>query len=376
MTDSVRDLLIGYLLGALEPAEHEAVETHLAKDPELRRALAVLRKALEPLDAARQDFPPPAGLAARTNQYIAAEAARPRKQASSKSFAGMTPEVDPPSWASRFRWQDLVTAAGFILAAVLLLFPAIQNSREQARLLACQDNLRELGGALGQYSQRNGGFFPRVPAQGNLAAAGIYAPTLLKEGFLSDPRHVVCPASPLADNRQFRVPSFAEIQSTGIPKQRQVLLRRNMGGSYGYNLGYVKDGKLQGTKNLGRTHFAVMADAPHSGPDGPRSLNHGGKGQNVLFEDGHVAFRTTSKVKGETVDDIYLNDDGQIAAGKHENDAVLGASTARPVIRLRIHFRRVPRSAIPATEIETKSKKEANQAKPDPPAETFQLPTE
>ena len=29
----MRDHLIGYLLGALEPDEHEAVEAHLGRDP-------------------------------------------------------------------------------------------------------------------------------------------------------------------------------------------------------------------------------------------------------------------------------------------------------------------------------------------------------
>jgi hypothetical protein len=33
----------------------------------------------------------------------------------------MLRELGPLSWTSRFRWQDLVIAAGFILAAVLLL---------------------------------------------------------------------------------------------------------------------------------------------------------------------------------------------------------------------------------------------------------------
>jgi hypothetical protein len=51
----------------------------LAKDPELRRAFAVLRRAIEPLDAVRQKYFPPPGLAARTCQFVASETMEPRK---------------------------------------------------------------------------------------------------------------------------------------------------------------------------------------------------------------------------------------------------------------------------------------------------------
>ena len=62
-----------------------------------------------------------------------------------------------------------------------------------------------------------------------------------------------------------------------------------MGGSYGYCIGYVDQGVYQPTRNLGRPGFAIMADAPCEDRPGRQSDNHGGRGQNVLFEDGHVA---------------------------------------------------------------------------------------
>ena len=42
----------------------------------------------------------------------------------------------------------MVMAATVLVAAGLLIFPAVQNSRFHAHVAACQDNLRELGGAL------------------------------------------------------------------------------------------------------------------------------------------------------------------------------------------------------------------------------------
>jgi hypothetical protein len=60
------------------------------------------------------------------------------------------------------------------------------------------------------------------------------------------------------------------------------------------------------------------------------SLNHGRKGQNVLFEDGHVEFLQGCNAEG-CPDNIFLNDRGQPTAGVHANDAVIGPSHAHPL---------------------------------------------
>jgi hypothetical protein len=79
---------------------------------------------------------------------------------------------------------------------------------------------------------------------------------------------------------------------------------------------------------LQRVRFAIVADAPTlTAPY--QSLNHGGCGQNVLFEDQHVQYLTTCRAHG-CRDDIYTNDDGIVGPGKHLHDSVLGRSHARP----------------------------------------------
>ena len=125
----------------------------------------------------------------------------------------MHPIELPAAAEGRFHWQDLVMAAGIVVAASLLLFPAIHGSRVQARLLACQGNLRELGTALTNYSEYHGGVFPKVPTEGNLAAASAYAPILVADKLLPEDRLVLCPGSPLADLGSFYVPSLDEIEA-------------------------------------------------------------------------------------------------------------------------------------------------------------------
>ena len=73
----------------------------------------------------------------------------------------------------------------------------------------------------------------------------------------------------------------------------------------------------------------LMADCPPANPQCGNSPNHAGKGQNVLFMDGHVEFCTERNV-GVRGDDIFLNKAAQVAAGLDWTDSVLGRSSATP----------------------------------------------
>jgi hypothetical protein len=194
---------------------------------------------------------------------------------------------------------------------------------------ACQDNLRQVGQALTEYSHKNHDVFPVVPAQGNLAAAGVYAPILAEDGFLTEPGMVLCPDSEQAQQSNFRLPSLDELRSA--VGQELSRIQQKMGGSYGYSLGYFEHGVYQPTRNLNRDYFAIMADAPSQDRPDHQSANHGGLGQNVLFEDLHIEFCSTSR-PGNGSDDIYANDNQEVAPGLHRDDAVIAASGTAPVV--------------------------------------------
>ena len=324
MTETPREQLLGYLLGALENDEQNEIETIISKDTQLQRETAILNRALSPLDACRCEFAPPSGLARRTCEFVEEQIRL------EEHISVMRPVDAPPCRSSRVRWQDSIMAVGIMVAACGLLFPAILDSREQARLMCCQNNLREIGTSLASYSENHNGYFPEVPHKGKLAAAGIYAPRLIKDGYLPNVHQVVCPGSSLADEKQFSIPSIDELLSTSDP-DRLAEMHRRMGGSYGYSLGHLQDGEYQHTKNLYRPSFAVMADSPSQACPSHQSCNHGGKGQNVLFEDGHVEFLPTTRPLG-LPDDVFTNDDGLVAAGVHPNDSVIGSSHARPIL--------------------------------------------
>src|SRR5689334_1011042 len=64
------DLLLGYALNALDPADRRSVEARLCDDPVARRRLELLRRSLAPLAADRDNPEPPPGLVARTLERI------------------------------------------------------------------------------------------------------------------------------------------------------------------------------------------------------------------------------------------------------------------------------------------------------------------
>ena len=324
----MREQLLGYLIGALDEVEHGEVETCLKKDRRYQHELELLHESLEPLRAGEADLAPPAGLAARTCQAVAAHRAAQATAPNVVPNSSLEPLAAPQQWS----FADMAVAAGIFLAAGMLLLPAIQQSRVIAQRTDCQNNLREIGRALEKFSETRNGLFPAIPAEGNQAVAGIFSLRLLEGGFLNSSEPLFCGSQSQqrgAEGKdQFRIPSSEELdQANG---EQLVRLQRMLGGSYGYSLGHAVNGRYRPVRNRGRANFALVADAPCNELDGFRSSNHGGCGQNVLFEDGHVDYMKNCARAGCS-DHIFLNDADVMAAGLHPDDAVIGHSWSQPL---------------------------------------------
>jgi hypothetical protein len=312
----MREHLLGFLIRALEDGECSEIESCIQKDPQLQQDAQRLHAHLEPLRCDADHHPAPNGLAARTCSMVVQRA----------SQTEVAPA--PPGWSFRsWRMIDVVVAAGALAACAALFLPGLLQSTAASQLTRCQENLRELHSALSRYAARHGGYFPEIGSSGGEAVAGIYAVRLVTAGDLIEHERFVCPASSLAGlAHAFRAPTLQELRAaTG---QRLLEMQSRMGGSYGYTLGYVDNGRYRPTKYLGRERFAILADA--FDPSVNQSCNHGGCGQNALFENGRILYVTSCDADG-TCDDIFRNDRGTIAAGLHVDDAVIASSAASPL---------------------------------------------
>jgi hypothetical protein len=315
MTD---DVLADYVLNQLDPADRAAVESHLAARPDDLVRVARLRAALKPLDADRDGFDPPPGLAiatiARTAEYVVAHAfARPvaDKTIESPMPSRKAPaELDPvyPGWG--WRRFDLLVAASVAFLAFGLVIAGIGKLRHEREVLACQNRLRELHASLVGYADTHGGRYPQV-GTAQVPTAGAFVPELNRAGQYPD----VTAACPVA------VP-----EPLDDPDRDPDVVRVG----YTYTLGYVGPQGVIGVRRndspIGTADWVpVSADLP---PTQTAAGPHG-RGQNVLYAGGSVRYSTTTAA-GWNGDDIYINDAGLRRAGLHAYDACLGSPRDYP----------------------------------------------
>jgi prepilin-type processing-associated H-X9-DG protein len=331
--------LVGYLLNALDPETCRRVEVQLRANPEARRRLALLRQALEPLSADSEEEPPP-GLGVRTLAHIARHQRRlaktvatpPARPVLNLPPAPRSSSLEGGTGRGRWRRADVLIAAALLLAVLSLVAAALPRMWNEYRIYACQNNLRLFHQALAAYSEQHHHAFPKVEEEPPLNVAGIFVPILRDSGTLPANVSLTCPGSDQGPPPSLTVEQLAELRRTR-PETFQALAHQ-LAGCYAYPLGYLSAEALCGLTSDDDARLPIVADAP---PDFSNyrdalgnSLNHGGRGQNVLFIDGHAEFLTVRTV-GVGGDDIYLNQDGLVAAGRDRFDSVLGASWATPL---------------------------------------------
>lgn len=435
------ELILGYLLEALDEHESHEITERLHKDEDFRRKYNKLTAAYSPAMAARdeewENLEPPRGLTERTIDFIVKNAPRASKTAefeqhvpvsaaltqvhqavsasslinaglesqntySSGGFepelpleapaeagvspqmsetvtgrlretrvsnknalspASLMPEAEKPQpemsspaaspgmseqpesgRRSRFRVWDMAIAVCILGVVSFMLIQAVTLTREQTRIESCRGNMMLLGRAMQQYSALHGGFFPGVHQVENRdhQMAGIYGPLLLEKEFIS-PKCLFCPSA--SHGNVPAVPRYSQLAGAGGGESSAGHVRR-LGGDYAYNIGYTENGEYRPVKNLGRSHYVLLADAPlkteacRNACDvelPPReSMAHGKHGMNVLYEDGHVALLARPEITRAdgSVDMLFRNDAGEMAPGVGPEDVVLGASELRvPVVR-------------------------------------------
>jgi hypothetical protein len=328
----MRELLISYLLGELDADERRDLEAQLKESPELRSELAQLRSCF----AANQDedlFAPdaPTGLAARTaGRVVGGE--EPSESAILRREAALSQAGDPPSGILGWSLADLTVAGGVMLAVSMLLFPALRNSRDGTRQVACQNNLRQVGTLIALYAQDHGQLIPGVAPNQH---AGVFALQLIRGGYVSADelaKLLVCPGAPLADKIRagtfaIVLPSAIEIQ-TMSPQQRDRVSAK-ASPFFAYALPYRFDGKYYRIRNQRGSMAPVLADALGNDEMTSLSPNHGGRFVQVQCADGRLRVLRTMNLPGVD-DDLFHNNRGKVAAGLAPTDTVLGSSEVVP----------------------------------------------
>jgi anti-sigma factor RsiW len=333
--------LLGYLLGALEPHEMRRVARLIQEDPAIRAELAEIERALAALEGMAEPNvePVPADLVSRTLAGIPPLPKPGTIDATLDSLVPMHPgiEVAGPHHSS---WLDWIGGAAAMAAILGLLIPALAEGRMEARKVACQAHLRQLGTAITQFVNRDPQHrLPAVAESGPEAFAGMYAVRLSDAGLLTDAAVRWCPTMQVPQPSSItltpigKVESVAELHRATVDRLREI--QQYAGGHYAYTLGVVDRNRLRPPRFESRSSFAIMSDAPPVGffdrDDLQRLMSHGGRGINVLFEDGRVQFMMTRSLN-TLPDHPLLNHHGRAEAGVNIDDASLAPSWVAPFI--------------------------------------------
>jgi hypothetical protein len=314
--------LIGYLRNTLDPATRRSVEAYLRTHPDAEARVHHLRQTLGPWDEDSEAFAPPADLVRKTLARVAEHRCRPLPPAP-RPATSQVGTLGP----RRYHRADVAVAAGVLFLVGTLTFTWVAGSRARAQEVACQNQMRQVWEALEQYSaKQNHGEFPRVESDGPRSVAGAFVPILQDAGFLSPDVTLVCSSN---GERAGPRPSLRELEAMYRDQpDLYTSVARTLAGTYAYTLGYGDNGALVGLRRDSGDFLPLLADAPPLSGVG-LSLNHGGRGQNVLYIGGNVRW-CTARTVGVNCDDIYLNQDGKLRTGRNWGDTVLAPSGATP----------------------------------------------
>jgi prepilin-type N-terminal cleavage/methylation domain-containing protein/prepilin-type processing-associated H-X9-DG protein len=172
-----------------------------------------------------------------------------------------------------------------VLAGILL--PVLSQARESARRTQCMSNIKQIGMGLIMYANENDGAFPSDTAYSG-ASPAMRGLNLLYDTYVSDNKFFNCPSDTWvtsAKNAQMSPSTSGGIEAFASNQC-----------SYGYDRSHT---------HADDADVALLADRPSTG-NGTANLdrnspNHGGtynsggndtagRGQNVVYVDGHVEF--------------------------------------------------------------------------------------
>jgi hypothetical protein len=311
--------LVGYAIGGLDAEEAQAVAEQLEHDPALAERLARYREVIDSLASLRDpnDWTTPTDLHTRTIARLASVLTdqeplpRYKPKLTPAALAKMV-QVDqanpvPASRTTIWRRVDVVLAVCAVALFVALGLAALGELHRKYQVMQCQNNLRQLFLALTDYAIRTDERFPQIPADPPDNRASVFVQLLLERGSLLSTAITVCPA-----------------EASAVP--------------FAYSLGYRdQDGHLRALRRSqldqpsGYDLLPLAADYPSQCLASATLVLHTAHGTsgNVLFVGGQVRLCRHANV-GLNNDDIYRNLAGQVRAGLHWADTVLGRGDDSP----------------------------------------------
>jgi len=318
-----RELIFDYCMGLSGPSEAARAEALIAQDAHAAELQATIQTALAPLSYLPAEYCPP-DLADRTLGRLRQQSGR------GAGRSGRSPTV------LRLGWPNLSNAAGVLVTAacIVLIVSVLARSfgvvRQRYYQQRCAAHLGGIYRAASLYSSDHDGALPMVAhaagapwhAIGSEDAGGCPNTRnpflLLKLGYTDQPSDFLCCGQTGHDAPPLQHDDF--VVRSDFPSRDYITYSYRLMPSGPVKLVVLGRGPLMADMN---PHFERLTDGATQALTRQldeqtlraNSPNHGGRGQNILFGDGHVRYSHTRFV-GDAEDDIYTMTDGGIGGGR------------------------------------------------------------
>lgn len=287
---------------ALSSMDHMAVESWVMHEYDGERVPTSLRDRARRLVAMREDVVNVPGVAASEN-LVELTLARVQAEADAQS-ARMTIEPARPARGS-LRLADLVSVAAVLMIGAAVVWPVLSAVRHESRRMACLSNMGNAALAFDQYAGSHRDSLPVATASldgrpwWNVGAAdrrsnsaNLYELTRTGYAKLAD---LACPGNPAAPREAAR-PDQGDWQSFDEV-------------SYSYQIMFgpmriTWSAPVRGVVIADRSPVIARAIRGDWIDPNENSMNHGGRGQHILFSDGSSQWRRTPEL--ESMDNIWL----------------------------------------------------------------------
>ncbi|MCP4267359.1 MAG: type II secretion system protein [Candidatus Brocadiaceae bacterium] len=211
-----------------------------------------------------------------------------------------------PDRSKGFTLIELLIVIGIIGLLAGILLPVLSRAKESARSTQCASNIRQIGMGLIMYANENGEAFPQDTTT-VVERPAMRSLNLLFNTYVSDSKIFKCPSDATVTNSTTAGMSI----STANDSFDQVEC------SYGYDYTHTQ------ADDAG---VALISDRPPTNPSAiANSPNHNGRGQNVVYIDGHVEFVNSPlagwyEADGVARDNVFLNAAGEAAVSSGGSD--------------------------------------------------------